>query len=211
MRASRRRRGKLFMPERIEVTIDGANGACPSWAKPPVPESIWREAVGVRIADRARAVELDRDILVVRVATNVWASELSLLSEQILARLRDRGIVVRGLRFRVGPVERKGGTPDRRHAEATPRTTALPKDLERAIATVDDEALRGLIENAARANLAWQENVDPELPPGGVTEAPRAARAPRSAGTGTDRPDRTSGAEREASPRTPGAWPGRRT
>jgi Dna[CI] antecedent DciA-like protein len=194
------------MPERLEVTIDGAGGACPPWAKPPVPESIWREALGVRIADRARAVELDRDVLVVRVATNVWASELSLLSEQIIARLRDRGIMVRGLRFRVGPVERLGGTPDRRRAKAAPRSVPLPSDLSKVLSTVGDEGLRELIATAASANLAWQENVTP----GDATEAPRAARAPRFAETGTDRPDRTSGAEPGASPRTPGAWPGRR-
>jgi Dna[CI] antecedent, DciA len=194
------------MPERLEVTIDGGGGACPPWAKPPVPESIWREALGVRIADRARAVELDRDVLVVRVATNVWASELSLLSEQIIARLRDRGIMVRGLRFRVGPVERLGGTPDRRRAPTAPKSVPLPASLSKALSTVADEGLRELIATAAGANLAWQENVTP----GEATEAPRAARAPRFAERGTDRPDRTSGAEPEASPRTPGAWPGRR-
>jgi predicted nucleic acid-binding Zn ribbon protein len=195
------------MPERLEVTIDSVGGACPPWAKPPVPESVWREAVGVRIADRARAVELDRDVLVVRVATNVWASELSLLSEQIAARLRERGIRVKSLRFRVGPVDRLGGTPDRMRTRAAPRPLALPKDLETVIATVEDESLRELITNAASVNLAWQANVAP----GRVTEAPRAARAPRYAETGTDRPDRTSEAEPEASPRNPGAWPGRRS
>lgn len=194
------------MPERLEITIDGAAGACPPWAKPPIPESVWRDAVGVRIADRARAVELDRDILVVRVATNVWASELSLLSEQIAARLRERGILVKGLRFRVGPVERLGGAPDRRRARVTPRGTRLPEELEKVIAGVGDEGLRELIAKAASVNLAWQENGAP----GEATEAPRAARAPRYAETGSDRPDRISEAESGAFPRTPGAWPGRR-
>jgi hypothetical protein len=194
------------MPERLEVTIDGAGGACPPWAKPPVPESVWREAVGVRIADRARAVELDRGILVVRVATNVWASELSLLGDQIAARLRERGLAVNGLRFRVGPVERLGGTADRLRARTAPRRVELPGELRSTIATVGDVALRELIASAASANLAWQENVPQKPERDAVTEAPRAARAPRSAGTESDPRDRTSEAAPAASPRTRGAW-----
>jgi Dna[CI] antecedent, DciA len=194
------------MPERLEVTIDSAGGACPPWAKPPVPESVWREAVGVRIADRARAVELDRGTLIVRVATNVWASELSLLGDQIAARLRERGLAVTGLRFRVGPVERLGGTPDRLRSRKAPRRVELSEELSSAIGSVGDPALRELIASAASANLAWQENVPQRPGRDAVTEAPRAARAPRSAGTETDPPDRTLEAAPAASPRTRVAW-----
>jgi hypothetical protein len=187
------------MPEPLDVTIERAGGACPPWAKPAVPERVWREAVGVRIADRARPVELDRGVLVVRAATNVWATELSLLGEQIAARLRERGFHVTSLRLRVGPVERKGGASQKRRTRV-PRAAPLPEGLERVLAGVVDDSLREVISDAARSNLAWQDHVSAGL---------RASRDPRSAETESDRPDRASGAEPGASRRTPSAWPRR--
>ena len=213
------------MPESIDVTIDHARGPSAPWGKPAIRERTWREAVGGRIADRARPVELIRGTLMVRVATSVWASELSLLSEQLIARLCERGVPVTSVRFHVGPVERYGDPPDPRQRRAVPASVALPGELEMATLAVSDDELRECIAGAARANLAWQNNLAPQCangsaaarpsrPPrdGGVgysnprpNEVSRGARAPRDAGIEIDRQDRASAAFPEASPRTHGA------
>src|SRR5580692_10528044 len=137
MRVSYRRRPNLRMPESIDVTIDQATGPSAPWSRACIRERTWREAVGGRIADRARPVELNRGILRVRVATSVWASELSLLSEQILVRLRERNIPVTDLRFHVGPIERYGGPSEPKHRRAVPSSVALPRDLEAALLALE--------------------------------------------------------------------------
>lgn len=169
------------MPEAIATTLDRAGEARFAWTKAPISDQAWREAVGARIADRARPVELERGVLFVRAATNVWANELSLLSEELLARLRDRGLAVAALRFRVGAVEPLAFVPERRQARAVPPPATLPPALEHAIRAVPDEALRDTIADAARANLAWQTHVLPGMT--SPTEERRAARAPRFAET----------------------------
>jgi hypothetical protein len=152
------------MPEAIDVTIDRARGPSAPWAKPAVRERTWRDAVGGRIADRARPIELVRGTLWIRVATSVWASELSLLSDQLVKRLRERGVQVYHLRFRVGPVEQYGGPADPRRTRTVRPAVPLPSELQEAIAVIDDGELRESIARAARANLAWQENLAPDRP-----------------------------------------------
>lgn len=194
---SRPRRSKLVIPEKIEVTLDRASEARFARTNAPISDRAWREAVGSRIADRARPVELERGILVVRAATNVWAHELSLLSEDLLARLRDRGLVVNSLRFRVGEVEPLSPPPATRRARAVPPPAPLPPGLQEAIRTVPDDELRETIADAAQANLAWQTHVRPETATssGGL----RAARAPRFAETGSAPQVQTSEDSRAAS------------
>jgi predicted nucleic acid-binding Zn ribbon protein len=214
MRVSYRRRPNLRMPESIEVTIDQATGPSAPWSRACIRERTWREAVGGRIADRARPVELNRGILRVRVATSVWASELSLLSEQILARLRERGVPVTNLRFHVGPVERFGGPADPRETRAVPSRVALPKELEEALRVLSDDDLRERITDAARANLAWQDSLSPQLAARGSarsTAAQPVARGLRAAGTEIDRRDQTSASGPEGSRCIPGASPRRTT
>jgi hypothetical protein len=201
--ASRGRRSRLTKPEAIDVTLERSSEARFAWTKAPISDPVWRGAVGARIADRARPVELDRGVLVVRAATNVWASELSLLSKDLIARLRERGVAVTSLRFRVGAVEPLGHPPALRQARAVPAPMPLPAPLEQAIQAVPDEELRETIAQAARANLAWQTHVQPA--PMAATSDPRAARAPRFAETESAPRARTSEASPAASPRTSGA------
>jgi predicted nucleic acid-binding Zn ribbon protein len=195
------------MPEAIEVTLNRASETRFARTGAPISDRTWRDAVGSRIADRARPIELERGILVIRAATNVWASELSLLSEDLLARLRDRGVAVVSLRFRVGAVDPFERPPDRRRTRAVPAPAALPAPLEQAILAVPDEELRKTIAEAARANLAWQTHVQP--PTTAANEERRAARAPRSAETESDLQVQTSEASPAASRRTLGASPRR--
>jgi hypothetical protein len=149
------------MPEPIDVTIDHARGPDAPWGRPAVRERVWRDAVGGRIADRARPVELSRGTLWVRVATSVWANELSLLSDQLLQRLRERGVQVYHLRFKVGPIEQHSAPADTRRRRTVRTEVALPPELEEMLGAIDDGELREGIADAARANLAWQENLGP--------------------------------------------------
>ncbi len=141
---------------------------------------------------------IEAGVLIVRAATSVWASELSLLSDALIARLRKAGISVRALRFRVGPIE-----PAERSIEL--RTTKVPRPVEldpqvaRTIARVKDDELREAITNAARTNLAWQAfNAEGTTEVGAASAGPRAARAPRDVERENAPPGRTSSTSHEA-------------
>jgi predicted nucleic acid-binding Zn ribbon protein len=70
-------------------------------------QSAWLGAVGDRIAAVARPVsEVDGEV-VVECADPVWAQELDLMQEKLLASLRERlgERAPSGLRFRVGELE----------------------------------------------------------------------------------------------------------
>src|SRR4051812_14537265 len=101
----RPRRPSLKQPEPIEGVIDRAGENRFARNRPPVSARVWAAAMGARIADRARPVYLENGVLTVRVATSVWANELSLLQASLIARLRNEGVEVKELRFRVGPID----------------------------------------------------------------------------------------------------------
>lgn len=184
-----RRRRSLLAPQGLDqvLTRHGENRF--AHLRVPIGERPWIEAVGMRIADRAKPVLLERGVLTVRAATSVWASELSLLSEQLIARLRDQGFDVTELRFRVGPVEPPARPPERREVRAVPPPAVLDAVLEGFIATIDDDELRQSIADAARSNLAWQKN---------VSATPQASPGLRDAETRSARPDRTHSSARGA-------------
>jgi hypothetical protein len=170
----------------------------------PIAYRDWEEAVGSRIAARARPVRIDRGVLVVRAATSTWAQELSMLSEVILAKLRARGVVLESLRFRVGPVALPERPPSRDEVRQEPPAVPLPADVRVELSRVEDAELRDAIARAAAKNLGWQlangrtlQKRDDAAPTGAratddragpqppVTSAQSGVRAPRSAGTGS--------------------------
>jgi predicted nucleic acid-binding Zn ribbon protein len=149
------------MPETIEGVIDRAGEDRFALKRAPIAARVWAAAVGARIADRAKPVILERGVLTVRVATSVWANELSLLQESLIARLRNAGVEVKELRFRVGEIEPPARPPERRGSRAVPPPAPLPRDLAVLLSRIEDKDLKEAIALAARANLAWQENNDP--------------------------------------------------
>lgn len=200
---ARRPRSTPSAPEPLRAILERAGENRFARAREAIPAALWREAVGARIAERARPLSLEDGTLVLRVPTSVWANELSLLADEVFARLRERGVVARELRFRVGAVPPVERPPERRIARAVPVIREVPAELARVLATVNDPLLRQAIENAAAANLAWQSVTRP-APQAGVTEAQRAARAPRSSGAESAPPARTSPASPGAPRDTPG-------
>lgn len=195
----RRRRETLAAPESLAAVLGRAGEQQVARSRFPIAPHVWAQAVGLRIAERARPVALDRGVLTVRAATSVWASELSLLAPEILARLRAAGVPVRELRFHVGAIEPVSRPPEVRPPTKVPVPVPLPPELAEAARAVEDPDLRAAIEAAARAKLALDAHLAPR-----PTAAPRAARAPRAAETGSAPPGRTTGASREAAPGTRG-------
>ncbi len=202
------RRRALAAPEPVGAILDRAGESRFARARPPIDEAVWREAVGPRIAERAHPVSLAGGVLLLRVASSVWAHEISLLSGEVCARLAARGIQARELRFRVGSVPEVDRPAERRVSRSVPTPAALPGELASALRGLDDESLREAIGRAAAANLAWQAFAGP-APQQEISEARRAARAPRSAAGESAPSDRTSPAARARRPGTSGGGRGR--
>jgi hypothetical protein len=195
----RRSRERLFAPEAMEAILDRAGESRFARVRSPIALKTWRDAVGARIAERARPMSLWDGVLLLRVPSSVWAHELSLLAADVCTRLRERGVAVRELRFRVGSLEAVERPPERRVARAVPTAFAIPPEVARALGGVDDDGLRACIERAAAANLAWQ-SVSRPAPAQEVSEARRAARAPRGAAAESAPPARTTPVSRAGEP-----------
>ncbi len=204
----RRRREKRSFPEPLGAILDRSGESRFARVRAAVQPSLWREAVGARIADRAFPVSLSGGVLLLRVPSSTWAHELSLLTAEVCERLRERGIDARELRFRVGalpPVERP---PERRMTRAVPVLQSIPLEVSVVLRTVVDVTLRDTIAQAAAANLAWQAGARP-APQEHITEARRAARAPRDAAKESAPLAPASPASREGGRHTRGDAPGR--
>lgn len=167
----------------------------------PIPPHAWWQAVGPRIAERARPVRLEHGVLAVRVASAAWAQELSFLAPVIVERLVARGFDVKLLRFRVGAIEPPLRRPEPAPPKVVPPPAKLPERLAKTIDSVPDADLRGAIARAAAANLAWQRLHEPK--PSGVSGARPAAPAPRRVAEETAPPGRSSTPPREATRRKP--------
>lgn len=153
----RKRKHAETGPELVGAVLDRAGEDRFSPTRSPVPLAAWVKACGPRVAERARPTKLEHGVLLVRVSTSAWAHELSLLSTELLARLRDAGVDVRELRFRVGPIEPLPRPPGRERVRRVPPPAELPPALASAVARLEDDELREAIAAAARASLGFAE------------------------------------------------------
>lgn len=143
----------------------------------PIPPRAWERAVGSRIALRARPLRLERGVLHVVAANAAWSQELTMLGESITARLREEGLDVTSLRFRIGEVEAPSRVISREPPRELPPPAPLPADLRARIKAVDDEGLRAAIAAAASTSLAWERaRAEREVSP---SSAPPRSRRPR--------------------------------
>lgn len=190
-------------PESFEAILDRAGENRFARLRPPVTPKIWREAVGARIAERAVPVSLSGGVLLLRVATSVWAHELSLLAETVCERLRERKVHVHELRFQVGAVDAPERGPERRAARVVPSSLEIPPGLAQTISGIRDAKLRDAIAKAAASNLAWQSAVAPPTSAeSAISEARRGARARQSSGSESAPPGQRSPASDAGRPRT---------
>ncbi len=205
----RRQRDKRSFPEPLGAILERSGESRFARVRPAVQPFLWREAVGARIADRAFPVSLSGGVLLLRVPSSAWAHELSLLTAEVCQRLRERGVDARELRFRVGAVPPVDRPPERRISRAVPILQSIPPEVSVVLRAVGDVTLRDSIAQAAAANLAWQSGAR-RAPQEAITEARRAARAPRDA-AGESAPQAPgSPASREGGRHTRGGAPDRR-
>ena len=142
--------------------------------------------------------------LLLRVPTSVWANELSLLADEVCARLKERGVG----RARA-PLPRRGG-PDRRAAPRAPDRPGgpgHPRDPRRGGAGAGGRERPGASSGhreRGRGEPGVAIGDAAGAPQAALTEAQRAVRAPRSAGGESAPPDRTSPASPGAPPDTRG-------
>ena len=127
----------------------------------------WQRIVGAKISTRTRVGRLARGTLTVYAASSAWCNELSFLSSDIVARLRDAGLAVDALQVRVAAFEPLASEPSRVGA---PSHSHLPPDLQARLALIDDPELRAAVADAAAASLSRTQ------PPNEGQPGPRSER-----------------------------------
>ena len=161
-----------------------------------VDRESWRRTLGERIAERSVPDGIHGATLTVKVASSVWAQELSLLAPEILQRLQNAGFSITELRWRVGPLAPL--VSPRRRASSLVPLRQLPDELERTLGTVEDNELRNAIFQAAAHVMARQQRAQHKRPP---SVRPQDVRAPQCAEPETSRQDPTAPGRRAVSPR----------
>jgi hypothetical protein len=119
----------------------------------------WPTIVGDAIARQAWPLRVARDgTLHVATVSATWANELTLLADEILARLRVQlgPEAPQKLRYAVGPVpEHEAPSQAPRDAVAPPVEVPpeIAAEASAAVAAIEDSELRELVARAARASL----------------------------------------------------------
>lgn len=205
---NRRDGGRRFAPSSLGDVLAESRKFALERSHAPMDRYTYRLAVGRRIADRTELGQLRRGELTVYVASSAWAQELSLLAPQMLERLRDRGLTVERLRFRLRAGGPSGGLPRPRASVESPPPLRkhLPPELDARLAKLDDEELRLAISEAAGLALgrAERSRLPERKPPTSSQPAARDPRAaePRSAPLGPkSRPVRAGSPGTRAKPR----------
>ncbi len=159
-----------------------------SRARPPLSRGAWSRIVGPRIAERSEPVALESGVLVVRVASHAWASELGFVAEDIVARLRATKFAVKTLQFRVGAVDPPRRPPERTTSRRVPAPLPIPDEIKASLAKVEDEELRRAIEDSCSRQLAWRAlaEEDRKVPP----RQPKAAELPQRSDASRSNPSK---------------------
>jgi hypothetical protein len=145
-----------------------------------VDRDTWVRTVGERVANRTEPGPLQGGVLSVRVASSVWAQELTFLSALIVDRLKARGLPVKSLRFHVAKIEPRESLPARR-TTAT-KAVELPSDLVERLLRIEDADLRAAVAEAAAYSLGRRRT---------TTARSRSLRGPAAAERETAPKDQT--------------------
>lgn len=192
-------------PAALGVLLASSREAAARYAGTAIDREQWRRIVGERIAARTEPGAKRGRELTVHVASASWAQELSLLVNEIVARIKAAGFGVDTVRFRVNQV----AIPARVPAALKPvhRKAPLPSTLTAQLHGIDDPELRDAIAEAAALWLALDETASSpaavtrrsparstgrSAPPPAVPTSERpSARDPRGAELQSARSDRT--------------------
>ena len=170
--------------------LDGARVVSAERGKVAIDRDSWRRLLGDRVARRTEPGGLSGGVLTVYVASAPWAQELSLLTGELLARLKPLKLTINSVRFRVrqqiqGPAAQAKRRPA---ARAT-----LPTELKARVDSIEDPELRQVIADAAELWLGRAEKLS----------AKSAAPAPRSAASRSGPSARSSAMRASAAPDRP--------
>lgn len=161
----------------------------------------WRRIVGERIAARTEPGPKRGRELTVYAASASWAQELSLLVNEIVARIKAAGFGVDTVRFAVR--ELKARTRDAAAPKPAARKVTLPSALHQQLSGIADTELRDAIAEAASLWLARDETPAQAQRPASHRPPPISvrpnARSPRDAESQSARSDRTPSPGRGAS------------
>jgi hypothetical protein len=196
-------------PAALGSLLASSREAAARYAGTAIDREQWRQIVGERIAARTEPGAKRGRELTVHVASASWAQELSLLVNEIVARLKAAGVHVDTVRFRVKEI----AAPTRDPAARKPvyRKAALPGALNDQLERIDDVELRAAISEAAALWLALDEAPSKARstrrppapsappPPPSPTSARPNARAPRAAESQSARSERRPASARAKS------------
>ncbi len=172
--------------------LDGARVVSAERGKVAIDRDTWRRLLGDRVARRTEPGGLSGGVLTIYVASAPWAQELSLLSNELLERIKPLKLKINTVRFRVRQ-QIQGAAAAAQLRRKTAARAPLPNDLQQRIDSVEDPELRQVIVDAAELWLGRAAKLS----------AKSAAPAPRSA-AGRSAPSARSSAPRpSASPSTP--------
>jgi hypothetical protein len=128
----------------------------------------WPAAVGPAIAANAWPGRVARDgTLHVATGSSAWAFELTQLSGDVLARLREHlgEACPPALRFAVGPLPERGAEGEEVLDRTVPKPTVEQAEASKRIAAaIEDQALREAVAKAVAASLAAAETPPDDRP-----------------------------------------------
>jgi hypothetical protein len=171
--------------------LDGARVVSAERGKVAIDRDTWRRLLGDRVARRTEPGALSGGVLTIYVASAPWAQELSLLTNELLERLKPLNLRIASVRFRVRQQIQSSAAArlKRRPAARAP----LPPELAQRVEAVADPELRQVIADAAELWLGRQAKLS----------AKSAAPAPRSAASRSGPSARSSAPRPSASQSTP--------
>jgi Dna[CI] antecedent, DciA len=178
--------------------LDGARVVSAERGKVAIDRDTWRRLLGDRVARRTEPGALSGGVLTIYVASAPWAQELSLLTNELLERLKPLSLRITSVRFRVRQqIQASSALASSRRAAARAPMSA---ELRQRVQSVDDPELRRVIADAAELWLGRLAKVNarssaPSPRSAAARSAPSAKEsAPRSAASpstrGSQRPPR---------------------
>jgi Dna[CI] antecedent, DciA len=181
-------------PQMLGELLDGARIVSAERGRVAIDRDTWRRLLGDRVARRTEPGSLVAGVLTVYVASAPWAQELSLLTSELMERLKPLNLRLTSVRFRVRQQIQGPALGARRRPAAR---AALPAELRERVESVEDPELRQVIADAAEL---WLGRLAKQPP----LNAKSAARAPRSVASRSDRSGKSSPPRPSASPGTTG-------
>lgn len=127
----------------------------------------WKHAVGESLSEHAIPAELSNQILVVKVADNIWKAQLEQMRGQLLFRLNSvlGQPLVKSIEFSVDPaavaVARASAANTNKAGQVN---HPIPVELLSAAAEIDDAKLRRAFLGAATSCVNRLENSQSEIP-----------------------------------------------